>query len=99
MWASRKYFHPILVGDVLLAGRKCFVSVAGISDLIPIIEKSRVVKTNPLAKQFWMRRMALCICDAATDRRMGNGMPIGRWWSRIEPRVGRVSAWLPILGS
>jgi hypothetical protein len=45
---------------------------------LQIIEKSRVVKTNPLAKQFWMRRMALCICDAATDRRMENGMPIGR---------------------
>ena len=42
-----------------------------------MIVKSRVVKTNPLAKQFWMRRMALCICDAATDRRMGNDMPIG----------------------
>jgi hypothetical protein len=84
---------------LVLVGRKCFVSVAGISDLIPIIEKSRVVKTKRLAKQFWMRRMALCIYDAAIGRRMESGMPIGRWWSRIEPRAGRVSAWLPILVS
>ena len=73
------------------AGRKCFVSEPGISDFFPIIEKSRVVKTGPLAKQFWMRRMALCICDAAIDRRKASGMPIGLWWSLIEPCVGRVS--------
>ena len=43
--------------------------------LFSLVEKSRVVKTNPLAKQFWMRRMALCIYDAAIGRRMGIGMP------------------------
>ena len=61
--------------------------------------KSRVVKTNPLVKQLRMRRMAVCICDAAIGRRMGNGMAIGLWSSPIEPHAGRVNAWLPILGS
>ena len=67
--------------------------------LFPMIEKSRVVKTKPVAKRFRMGRMALCICGAAIGRRMGSGMPIGHWWSPIAPCVGRVNAWLLVLGS
>ena len=33
-WACGKYFHPISVGDVLLAGGKCFVSDAGVCNLV-----------------------------------------------------------------
>jgi hypothetical protein len=33
-WARKKYFRHVSVGDLLLAGGKCFVSDAGISDLI-----------------------------------------------------------------
>jgi hypothetical protein len=57
---------------------KFFVSELVVSGLIAEIEKSRVVKTNPLANQFWMGRMALCICDAAIGARMESGMLIGR---------------------
>ena len=87
MWKQR-----LLRGTALFPSRAFVIS-------FPIIEKSHVVKTKPLAKQLWIGRMALRICDAAIDRRKGNGMPIGLWWSLIEPRVGRVSGWLPILGS
>ena len=66
---------------------------------LQIIVKSRVVKTNAVAKQLWMRRMAVCICDAATGRRMGSGMLIGHWSSRIERGVVRVSVSLLILES